>query len=171
MLLSSAVAFVDVVLAVHILAVVIAFGVVFAYPLLFAAARRMDPKVLPWLLRMRQTIGRYLVNPGLLIVVLAGIYLATDHHQWKAFYVQWGIGAAIVIGGIEGLLVISRAGRLAAVAEQDLASTSIPAGGRRTSATWSPSFVSGLRVLSLAGVALQLIVVVTIFLMATHAGA
>jgi hypothetical protein len=171
MLLTPAVAFVDLVLAVHILAVVIAFGVVFTYPLLFAAARRMDPRVLPWLLRTRRTTGRYLVNPGLLIVVLAGIYLATDEHQWKAFYVQWGLGAAIVIGALEGALITSRSGRLAGVAEHDLASSAVPAGGRRTSATWSTKFSTGFRVLSLAGVALQLIVIVTVFLMAAHAGA
>ncbi len=170
-LLTPAVAFVDIVLAVHILAVVVAFGVLFAYPLLFAAARRMDPGVLPWLLRTRQRTGRLLVNPGLLIVVLAGVYLATDEHKWSAFYVQWGVGAALVIGAIEGVVVIALAGRLAGMAERDLAATAVPAGGRRTSATWSPRFVSGFRVLSVAGVALQLIVVVTIFLMATHAGA
>ncbi|MFZ0040356.1 MAG: DUF2269 family protein [Solirubrobacteraceae bacterium] len=171
MLLAPAVAFVDLVLAVHILAVVIAFGSIFAFPMLFTAARRLDPSVLPWLLRARQTVGRYLVNPGLLIVLVAGIYLATDEHQWKAFYVQWGLGAVVVIGAIEGALIVRRSGRLATIAEQDVASTSVPGGGRRTSATWSPKFASGFRVLTVAGVVVQLIVIVTIFLMATHAGA
>ena len=112
-------------------------------------------------MRARQTGGRYLVNPGLLIVLLAGIYLASDEHQWKAFYVQFGLGAVVVIGAIEGALIGRRAGALATLA----------GGGRRPSATWSPKFASGFRLLSFAGVLVQLIVVVTIFLMALHTGA
>ena len=81
--LAPAVAVSDLVLAVHILAVVIGFGVLFAYPMLLTAAARMDPSVTPWLLRARQRLGRVLVNPGLLVILLAGIYLASDEHQWS----------------------------------------------------------------------------------------
>jgi hypothetical protein len=169
--LAPAVAFSDLILAVHILAGVIGFGVVFAYPLLFTAAARMDPSVTPWLLRTRQRVGRYLVNPGLLVVLLAGIYLASAEHHWGSFFVQWGIGAVIVIGAIEGSFTIPRAGRLADIAERDLAATAVPGGGRRTTATWSPEYVAGFRALSIGGALLALIVVVTVFLMATHAGA
>jgi hypothetical protein len=41
--------------------------------------------VTPWLLRTRQRIGRMLVNPGLLVVLLGGIYLSSDEHQWSSF--------------------------------------------------------------------------------------
>lgn len=164
-------AFSDLVLAVHILAVVIGFGVTFAYPILFAAAARLDPNVTPWLLRTRQRVGRYLVNPGLLVLVLAGIFLATDEHQWSRFYVQWGIAAAIVIGGIEGALIIPRSGRLAEIAERDLAATGVAAGGQRVSATWSREYVRGRRLLTIGGVLIELVVVVTVFLMAARAGA
>ena len=108
----ATVEFFQVVLAIHILAVVIGFGVTFAYPIMFAAARRADPAVLPWLYRTMQRFGRFLVNPGLLVVVLAGVYLASHLHQWKLFYVQWGIGAAIVIGAVEGAFMIPRGGPL-----------------------------------------------------------
>jgi hypothetical protein len=167
--LIQAVVFSDFIVAIHILAVVIAFGVTFAYPLLFAAAARVDPTVTPWLLRSRQRIGRLLVNPGLLIVVLAGIYLASDLHQWSTFYVPWGIGAVIVIGGIEGSVIIPRAGRLAELAERDLAAAAVPAGGQRVSAQWSSEYQAGFRQLSIAGGLLDGIVVVTVFLMATQA--
>ncbi|HWE11585.1 MAG TPA: hypothetical protein VG325_19720 [Solirubrobacteraceae bacterium] len=170
-MLAPAVTFASFILAVHILAAVVGFGIVFAFPVLFAVAGRTDPGVIPWLLRARQSAGRYLVNPGLLVVVLAGIYLASDEHQWSRFYVGWGIIAAIVIGAIEGAVVIRRAGALATLAERDLAATAVPAGGRRTSATWSPEYATGLRRFSTAGNVMALIVVVTVFLMATHAGA
>jgi hypothetical protein len=44
MVAAPAVAFVDLVLAVHILAVVVAFGVVFAYPLFGLVGARLDPR-------------------------------------------------------------------------------------------------------------------------------
>jgi uncharacterized membrane protein len=159
------------VLAIHILAVVIGFGGVFAFPFLFGAAARADPQVIPPLLRVRQQLGRYLINPGLLIVVLAGIYLASKWHQWSNFYVGWGIIAALVLGALEGSFITRPAGRLAELAERDLAATAVPTGGRRTSATWSDEYTAGLRRLTLGGNAMAAIVVLTVFFMATHLGA
>ena len=167
----ATVTFTEVVLAVHILAVVIAFGGVFAFPLMFGAAVRTDPQVIPWLLRARQQVGRYLINPGLLFIILAGIYLASKEHQWSNFYVGWGIIAAIVLGALEGSFVVRPAGRLADLAERDLAATAVVGGGRRTSAEWSPEYTAALRRLTFAGNAMVAIVVLTIFFMATHLGA
>jgi hypothetical protein len=158
--LVPAVAFSDFILAIHILAAIAGFGIVFAYPLLLSAASRTNPAALPWLLRTRQRLGRYLVNPALLVLVIAG-----------AFYVGWGIAAAILIGAIEGVFMTRGTGHLAEVAERDLAGTAVPAGGQRTSATWSPEYSAGLTRVTNAGLALQAIIVVTVFLMATHAGA
>jgi uncharacterized membrane protein len=176
MLLVPAVAFSDFILAIHILAVVIGFGATFAYPILFATANRVDPTVLPWLFRARQRIGRTLINPGLLVVILAGIYLASDEHQWSHFYVGWGIAAAIVIGAIEGSFMIPRAGRIAEIAERDLAAATVPAGSQttgaqRTSARWSQEYNDTFRQLALGGTVLDVIVIVTVFIMAAHVGA
>jgi hypothetical protein len=170
-MLVATVSFPQIVLAIHILAVVIGFGSVFAFPLLFAAAARSDPGVTPWLLRTRQRLGRYLVNPGLLVVMIAGIYLASKLSQWSNFYAQWGLGAALVIGAIEGSVVIPRAGRLAVIAERDLAATAVPAGGQRTSATWSPEYVAGARALWGGGILLQALVVLTVVFMSIQLGA
>lgn len=172
-MIAPAVAFVELVLAVHILAVVIAFGVTFAYPLLFATASRMDPSVMPWLFRTMQRIGRMLINPGLLVLVLAGIYLASDEHQWHAFYVQWGIGAALVIGAIEGAFMIPREGRIANLAERDLTAAGVTTGGgtaavaqRGGSAVkWSVEYDSLFKQLAIGGGVLDL----TVFVMAAHA--
>jgi hypothetical protein len=168
-MLAEAVAFSDFVLALHILAVIAGFGITFAYPLLLSAAVRADPSVMPWLLGARQRLSRSLVNPGLLVVVVAGVYLASAEHRWGSFFVGWGILAAIAIGAIESAFIIPRCARLAELAERDLAATAVPAGGRRTSATWSDEYTSTARQLARASAVLQLIVVVTVVLMATHA--
>ena len=170
-MLVTAVAFPDVILALHILGAIVGFGFVFAFPVMFAAASRTDPAVIPWLLRARQRVGRYVVNPGLTLVVAAGIYLASDEHQWGNFYVGWGILAALVLGALEGSLIVRPAARLATLAERDLAATAGPAGGQRTSATWSAEYTTALQRFSLAGNAMALIVVITVFFMATHLGA
>jgi hypothetical protein len=97
-MLAPAVAFSNFILAVHFLGVVIGFGVVFAYPVLYAVAARNNPSVTPWLLHTRKLVGRYVVNPGLLVVLLAGIYLASDEHRWSSFFVGWGVAAVVAIG-------------------------------------------------------------------------
>lgn len=168
-MLVCAAAFPDFILALHVLGAIVGFGGLFVYPLLWSAATRLDPAVTPWLLRVRKHLGRWLINPGLTLVVAAGFYLAADEHYFNSFFVAWGIGAAIVLGAVEGSYVIPRAGRLATLAERDLAAAEVPAGGVRASAPWSPEFVAGARQLSQAGLLMATLVVVTVFLMATHA--
>jgi hypothetical protein len=85
-----AVTFPDVVLAIHIMAVVIAFGVTFAYPIVFAVFGKADPRSLPALYRAVHTIGTRLILPGLGVVIVAGIYLASHLHMWSHFFVQCG---------------------------------------------------------------------------------
>jgi len=166
--------FFQLVLAVHILAVVLAFGVTFAYPLFGIVGARMDPRAMPWFHRMQQVIGRRLINPALLIVLVAGIYLASHLHQWGATYVQWGLAAVVVLGGLEGGFMVPREGRLADLAERDLAGS--PAAGAGASASTATATVGAeytalLKRIGLVGSLMQLIVVVTVFLMATRAGA
>jgi hypothetical protein len=167
-----AASFTDLVLAVHILGVVIGFGVTFTYPVFLIVGSKLDPSALPWFHRMQQQVGRRIINPGLTVVLLAGIYLATDEHRWGAFFVQWGVGAVIVIGAIEGSFIIPREGRLAALAERDLAATPVESGGRTvTRAAFSREYDDLFRQTAIFGGLLDAIVVVTVFLMAAHAGA
>ncbi|MGH2866658.1 MAG: hypothetical protein ACRDNK_03695 [Solirubrobacteraceae bacterium] len=187
MLAPPAVAFASFVLAIHILAVVVAFGATFAYPLIFAAARRADPSVMPWLWSLLQRIDRYLINPGLGVVVLAGIYLASSEHHWGSFFVAWGIGVAIVIGAAVGSFTIPRYGRLAELAERDLAAAgagfasggvAAPGAGAGPGAgpgaggavAWSAEYEKLVKQVAIVGAILDLLVVITVFVMATHAG-
>lgn len=116
-----AVAFSDVVLAVHIMAVVIAFGATFAYPVLLSVVGKADSRALPALYRALHAISVKVIGPGLAVVVIAGIYLASDLHMWSEFFVQWGLGVAIVIGAVEGMFLSPNEKRLVEVAERDLA--------------------------------------------------
>lgn len=110
----------ELVLALHIMAVVIAFGGTFSYPIMFLAATRTDPKALPVLHRIEYTTERVLVNGGLLFVAGAGVFLAADGHHWSEFFVQWGIGATVLIGGLVGAVMIPAAKRAEQLARRDL---------------------------------------------------
>ena len=45
----------EIVLAVHVMAIVVAFGLTFAYPIMFAVGARSDPRSLPTLHRIDKT--------------------------------------------------------------------------------------------------------------------
>ncbi len=108
----------ELVLALHIMAVVLAFGWTFMLPVAFAVAARTDPRSLPLLHRIEYTCERWLLNPALTVIVGAGIFLATDGEEWGRFFVQWGIGAAIVIGALAGSVLIPAAKRAEAAARR-----------------------------------------------------
>jgi hypothetical protein len=150
----------EIVLAVHIMAVVVAFGVTFAYPIMFAITGRSEPRSLPLIHRIAYTLDRMLVNGGLLVVLAAGIFLASDGHHWSEFFVQWGLGAVIVIGGLLGSVMIPTAKR----AEQ-LAARDISAAGEGE-IEMSAEYQAAARRLQVVGSLLSLLVLVTIFIMA-----
>jgi hypothetical protein len=150
----------EVVLGVHVLAVVIAFGVTFAYPIMFAVATREGASNLPLVHRMSVTIERVIVSGGLVLVLGAGIFLASDGHHWKEFFVQWGIGAVVVIGAVVGAVMIPANQRAATVAERDVAA----AGGGEVE--MSAEYRALVRRIQIVGSALSALVVATVLIMA-----
>lgn len=161
-MLAPGAAFHDYVLAVHILAVVIAFGVTFSYPLFFVVGMRLDPRAMPWFHRMQQNISRRIVSPGLGLILIAGIILASDEHQWKHFYVQWGIAAVIVIGALVGAVMARGEGQLADLAQRDV----VAAGDGQVG--WVAEYQALSRRLGMVGLLLYALVVLTVFFMALH---
>ena len=149
------------VIALHVVAVVAAFGVTFAYPIMFAAAARSDPRSLPLLYRLEYTIERWLVNPGLFVVLVAGIFLASDGHHWSEFFVQWGLGVVVVIGAVVGSVMMPTAKRAEQAAERDLAAAG---DGPLVPSEESQRLA---RRLAVVGTLLSLLVVVTVFVMVT----
>jgi hypothetical protein len=154
----------EVVLAIHIMAVVVAFGVTFAYPIMFAVAARHDPRSVPLVHRIEYTVERMLINPGLLLVLLAGIYLASKGHYWSDFFVQWGLAAVVVIGALVGAVMIPTAKRAEIAAARDVAA----AGDGEI--VLGEEYRALLRRLTAVGTLLSLLVLVTILFMALHVG-
>jgi hypothetical protein len=151
----------DVVLGVHIIAVVIAFGVTFAYPIMFSLAVRHGARNLPLMHRISLACERILVNGGLTVVLAAGIFLASDGHHWKEFFVQWGLGAVVVIGAVVGAVMIPANKRAIALAERDIAGA-----GEGGEIAMSAEYQTLTRRIQTVGTALSVLVVATIFIMA-----
>lgn len=160
MTLAPAASLYDFILAGHIMAVVIAFGFVFALPVVYMVAVKHDPRSLPVLHRIEYTVERLVINPALLVLVLAGIYLASKGHYWSEFFVQWGLAAAVVIGAVVGAVMIPTAKRA-----EEAAKLAVVAGGERA---FEPSaeYQALARRLNLVGSGLGVLVVLTILFMA-----
>jgi hypothetical protein len=158
-MLVPAIFFWQVALAVHVVFVVAAFGALIAYPVIALAAERLDRHSVPVLHRVRQVLGRSLINPGLVLVVVAGLYLTTDLHQWHEFYVQWGIGVVLVLGALEGAFVTRQSGRLAELSQRDLDAA---AGGE---INWSSEYVAARGRSDQVNALMAVLVIVTVFFM------
>ena len=149
----------EIVLALHIIAVVVAFGATFIYPVMFSVGARRDPRSLPLLHRVEYTIERTLVNFGLLVVLGAGIFLASDGHMWSEFFVQWGLAVVVVIGGLVGSVMIPTAKRAEQLAARDIEA----AGGGEIEL--SEDYRALVRRLGSVGSLMSALVVVTIAIM------
>jgi hypothetical protein len=148
-----------VVKSIHSMTVLVTFGGAFAYPLAFLVAARNDPRSLPALHRIENTIERLLILPGLLVVILTGIDITSIAHHWGLFFVQWGLTATIVIGLLVLAVMIPGAERAAALAERDVA-----ASGAGT-VNFSGEYRALARRLLIVGMALSALVLITILFM------
>ena len=112
-----AITFYDVVLWLHIMAVVVAFGGTFAYPLSLAYVRRIPLGERASFHRMQALIGQRLIGPASVVILLAGAYMATDRDLWSEVWVTVPLVILIVLGALGGAFFGPREEKLAAMAE------------------------------------------------------
>ncbi len=155
----TAIVFYDVVLAIHILAVVIAFGVVFSYPILDAVLKSSGIQ-LAALHRLHVALDSRLVQPAMTIVLLAGLYLALDRDLLGRPWVSGPFAILVVLFALTGAVLVPTDKRLAELAERDA-----KAGGGP-----SADYLAQSRKAAVVGSIALLLVVVAIFLMTTKPG-
>jgi hypothetical protein len=148
-----------------VIAVVFAFGATLAYPVLIGTVTRADARALPALYRALHAISQRVIMPGTAAILVFGVYLASELHDWHAFFVQWGIGVVIVIGAVEGAYLGPREKALIEVADRDVAR----AGDGEV--TFGAEHDQLVKRIGTVGALLDLLVLVTIFFMVTHLGA
>ncbi len=149
-----AIDFYDVVVFVHVLAVVVAFGVTFAYPVMFAVAGRAGTDLVA-LHRFEVALTRRLITPAMVVVLLAGIYLTVDRWDFSEPWISAALAIIIVIFGLVGGVLAPSERRALELAERD------PGGDE---------YAREARKLGIVGSLATLLVVVAIFVMVTKPG-
>jgi hypothetical protein len=162
-----AVTFYTFALAVHIAAIVIAFGVTFAYPVMYAVGIRSEPRSMPGVHRIQDSVGKFVISPFLGLALLAGIYLASKLHTWSDFYVQWGLGVIVLLGALGGAYFAPRERRLAELAERDVGAGDATASGFAFSAEYKALRQQVFSV----NLAANVLVLLTIYFMTAQTGA
>jgi hypothetical protein len=150
----------DLVRAVHILAVVLAFGVSFAYPVLDAYVRKSSPADLAALHRFQVVLTRRLIQPAMVVVLVAGLYLALDRYELSEPWISSAFAILIFMFGLAGSVFIPGEKRLATLAERD----QLGGGGR------SAEYEAQARRIAIFGVVWLLLVITAVFIMTVKPG-
>jgi len=142
-------------LFIHIVAVVLTFGPTFGYGFLFSVLPRY-PRAAPGLIEGMQKIDRYLITPGMAVILLAGIYLLVEG-PWDGSetFVAVGFVAIVALLGLQHGFFRPQEAKARELAERDL----------EVGDSLSAEFEEVSRRLGIVGPIAGLIVVVTIFFM------
>jgi hypothetical protein len=146
-----------IVLFLHILAMVLAFGPTFGYAIFFSVAPQY-PRATPAILTGVQKCDRYLVTPGMVVLLLAGIgLLSMSDGAWDTsdVFVAVGFVAIFALFGLQHGFFRPQTQKAKELAERDL----------KAGDTLSPEFQAVGDRIGKVGTLAGVIVVVTIFFM------
>ena len=150
----------EVIKALHIMAVILAYGLPLAYPLLFPYVRRRHPRAMPGLHDVQHRLNQRLTGPFTVLILVFGIYLASKGHFWGKVWVDVPLAILVVIGGVGGAIIVPASKRMAELARADLGTA--PDGAVRWSAEYDQVYARYMAAEILLGV----LVLVAIFFMA-----
>ncbi len=150
-----AIFFYDVVVAIHVMCIVIAFGVTFIYPVVLPWAHSKHPEAMPTIHEMQGRIGRMIITPFATLALLTGIYLAQDRDLFSETWVTIPFVILIVLLGLGGAFFNPREKELAVLARRDL-----DAGGG-----FSEEYEGRARIVGIVGALSSLLILFAIFCM------
>jgi hypothetical protein len=142
----------SVVVAVHIIAAFAAYGLPAAYPLVLPYLRRHHPEALPGVHAIQYRLNVALTGPFTIVLLVAGIYLATDGERWGEPFTTFGLLAVAMIAVVGGAVIVPATKHLAALAPD------------------SPEYAAVFRRYLIAEIFLAAVVVAGIFMMAVQPG-
>ena len=148
----------DVVLFVHITAGVVAFGATFAYPFFQIGVERRAPRSVPAMLHAIHAASRYLVTPGLFVVLASGIYLTVDAWDFRQRFVIVGLAIIAVLIILGATFFDRQEARLIELANRDV-------GAGTGDAVLSAEYWQVSKRFASVGIAASLLIVVALFFM------
>jgi predicted integral membrane protein DUF2269 len=149
----------DLVLFVHITAVVVAFGATFAYPFFQTGVERLSPRSVPAMLHAMHTTSRYVVTPGSFVVLGSGTYLTIDRWDFRELFVIAGLAIVVVLVVVGATFFDRHEARAIALAERDVAA----AGARDV--VLSEDYWEVSKRFGRVGAAASLLIVIAVFFM------
>ena len=122
MIATATVQFYDVVLFFHIAAVVIGLGPTFAYAAYIAAAQREGGQAMPMVGRTIVFWDRTVNTAAMTLILLTGVYLASDGpYGAGSFFISWGFVAIVFFLGVTHAYFIPKTKEAVELAERDVA--------------------------------------------------
>ena len=150
-----AVTFYFCVVAVHVMSVVIAFGVTFAYPIMGPYVGKNMPQSVAGFHRLQHRIGQVLITPFATLALITGIYLAADQDLFDQIWVQIPMGILIILLGLGGAFFAPQEKKAAELAE---------------SSPGSPEYLAVVKRVAMVGALSSVLVLVAIFCMVAKPG-
>jgi uncharacterized membrane protein len=143
-------------LFIHIVAVIIGLGVTFSYPVLMAWAETFSPQSVPVVWSGLRRLDRLMVTPGLIIILLAGLYMTSEGEiSIGESWVSVGIAAVVALLGLTHAYFGPRWDRGIVLAERDLKAGDL----------LSDEFRAVSTQMTMGGVVAYLVILVTVFFM------
>jgi hypothetical protein len=147
-----------VVQAVHVMAVVAAYGLPMAYPMLLPYLRRRHPRSMPGVHDVQYRLNQRLTGPGTAIILFAGIYMASEHSLWGEVWVTVPVAIMAVIVVVGGGVVVPASRRMAELSRADV-------DGAGATVTWSAEYDRVWSRYLAAEILLGVLVLVAVFFM------
>ena len=116
--MALAVQFYDVVLWIHILAFLIAFGPTYGYGMFMAAAGKAGPTAMIEAVKVMAKWDRIAITTGAVLLLVSGHYMASERWEFSDFFVNWGNIVFLVILGMTHAYFVPREKRVIAALEQ-----------------------------------------------------
>ncbi len=161
----SAVGLYEISLFLHVSAVVVGLGATFALSLAFPVAMSLDARHLPYVHRLGLAISKYLATPGLVVVLLTGLYQVEERNwDFGDFWINGAMTIVIVLGGLSGAYFIPTDRKLGEIASREIEA----AGGGEVQL--SESYQRRARIQGVVGAFAGLLVVVAVYLMVVKPG-
>lgn len=149
----------SVLIALHVIAVLAAYGLPLAYPLLLPYLRRRHPEAMPGVHDVQHRLNLLLTGPGTALVLGLGIWTASREDAMAEPFVHVGF-AAIAVIAIAGGWIVGASRRMAELARADVA-----AAGPGGPVAWSAEYDALWRRYERVEILLGLVVVATVFVM------
>jgi uncharacterized membrane protein len=159
--MSAAVTLYGVVLALHIMAVIAAYGLPLAYPMLLPYLRRTHPGAMPGIHDVQHRLNVRLTAPASVLIVAFGVYMATTRHYWQEGWLLVALGLFTVISVVGATYIVPVSRRMAELARADVSST--PLG---VTVAWGREYRRVYRLYLAIETLLGVLVITAIFFMA-----